>query len=100
MGNCMLQLDRDAEVHLDAIDRDIEQEPKKFIKEHKALLLGEWLFNGHFVRWWGEGSWWGKWHELYTVGVDLSCGGLKALEALCLVSGLRAKFVIPTLKQG
>ena len=45
----MLKLDRDAEVHLDAIDRDIEQEPKKFIKEHKIFLLGEWLFNGHFV---------------------------------------------------
>ena len=70
MGNCMLQLDRDAEVHLDAIDRDIEQEPKKFIKEHKIFLLGKWSFNGHFVCWWEKGSWWGKWHKLYTIGID------------------------------
>ena len=44
MGNCTSQSDRAAKAHSDAIDRDIENDSKKFRKECKILLLGEFAF--------------------------------------------------------
>lgn len=41
MGNCTSTSDRQAKAHSDAIDKDIEQDSKKFRKECKILLLGE-----------------------------------------------------------
>lgn len=44
MGNCTSQSDRAAKAHSDAIDKDIENDSKKFRKECKILLLGEFAF--------------------------------------------------------
>lgn len=40
MGNCTSHSDRAAKAHSDAIDKDIENDSKKFRKECKILLLG------------------------------------------------------------
>jgi hypothetical protein len=40
MGNCTSTSDRQAKAHSDAIDKEIENDSKKFRKECKILLLG------------------------------------------------------------
>jgi hypothetical protein len=40
MGNCASTSDRQAKAHSDAIDKEIEDDSKKFRKECKILLLG------------------------------------------------------------
>jgi hypothetical protein len=43
MGNCGSQPDRAEKERSDAIDRQLEEDSKKFKKECKILLLGMWL---------------------------------------------------------
>jgi guanine nucleotide-binding protein subunit alpha len=44
MGNCTSTSDRQAKAHSDAIDKEIENDSKKFRKECKILLLGMFTF--------------------------------------------------------
>lgn len=43
MGNCTSTSDRQAKAHSDAIDKEIENDSKKFRKECKILLLGVYI---------------------------------------------------------
>jgi hypothetical protein len=49
MGNCVSSQDREAQLRSQEIDKQIEEDSRRFKKECKILLLGEWRFRSSWL---------------------------------------------------